>query len=481
MKKFNKIMTKFFIASAAVALPAVTLTSCSVQEWFTPWDTSNITSTYYNSYDMLISLGIIPNASTYARSSWYDNKPLNVFPYMDKLVKEGSLDLKQNSTDYTQFGTYSDTTSGPDLQALASVESDTVVINEWARPNEPQYKYSNVTQAVAYTSMADSINAKYTYVDNELGTDWTKATPWNHYREGLFSYRKALLMLAKDLDNRYAVENKKLQGSDVTYKTYEDRANDIINSDKNVINDLKTSFQNSELKDKTIGIIAGQTGSGAWAYTDKVQAIYDPFIYPEIYGPDGIGMGVSFPTLDDEKTSAVKFADNGGSLASIKSADAATLAEAYKGKFDKIIFVRSPGIDEDKLNAQLEKIRTYLKTTPSKLTVNLSDDEKLNDNSSTPNSTTSTYEDKDGKKTTSTNDVVVVNWQDWYPTTWGAYGKTHLFDQIKQSFNMLMSNTTTSKATSLISYDTSKSWKTYKPSELVKPHKFAATNGEIQI
>lgn len=468
MKKFNKIMTKFFIASAAVALPAVTLTSCSVQEWFTTWDTSNITSTFYNSYDMLISLGIIPNASTYASSSYYNGKPLNVYSYMDKLVKEGDLDLTQDSTQYTTFGTYSDSTSGPNLQALASVESDTVVINEWARPDEPQYKYSNVTQAVAYTSMADSINAKYTYVENELGTDWASATPWNHYREGMFSYRKALLMLAKDLDKRYAVENETLQGNAVTYKTYEDRANDIIAKDQKAIKQMREEFKASSLSGQKIGIIAGQTGSGSWAYAEKVQAIYDPFIFPEIYGPEGIGMGVTFPTIEDAKMNTVKFADNGGSLASIKAADAATLAEAYAGQFDKIIFVRSPGIDEEKLNAQLKQVQGYLNPNSSSAgtTLALATGETLDDTKNTPNKTTS-------------DNVVVVSHQYWYPTTWSCFGKTYLLDQVKQAFNMLMGSTATKK---ISSYDMDQHIKEtyYKPSELVKPHKFSATNGETQ-
>lgn len=438
--KINKLMTKLFVASAAVALPAVTLTGCSADKIKTPWNTANITSTFYNSYDMLVSLGVTPNAQQIASSALnYD-----IYPYMESI----------SNKDETNFGTFIDMNNVlPVTNSLYDVQTDTVVLNEWDKAKESQWLSSGVLNAVAYTSMGDTIGAKYTYTENELGTDWNNATPWHQYKEGMFSYRKALLMLAKDLDSRFNVDNKTLQGNDVTTKTYVDRANQIIDKDKEQIQQLRTTLESSSLNGKTIGIING--GSSKYDNKPELKSIYDPFIYPEIYGPEGIGMGVSFPTPENNEN-AILYAEDGGSLAYISSQDPAVLKEGFKNKFDKLIFVRPINTDKDGVNAQLEQVKSLLKTETSSLA--LAENETIDNTKTTPNKTTS-------------NDVVVVNYQDWYPTTWGVYGKTHMLKNFIECLNIFESAATPSTKQVNFEFKTDLAWQQYKPEELVKPTK----------
>lgn len=428
--KINKLMTKLFVASAAVALPAVTLTGCSGESI----KGSNLTSAYYNDYDMLTSLGITPNASNIANTALN----YNVYPYISEIDNDKE----------TTFGSYRASTDEYNLLGLTKVNTETLVLNEWAKASESKYLQTGVIKNVVYTSMADSIDAKYTYTDDLQKSD----TPWHEYREGLFSYRKAFLMLANGLDEIYSYSNNTLQGKKVTYSSYVERANDIIAKDKMQIQQLRDTYKSSSLKDLNIGIIAGQEGKGGYATVDTIQAIYDPFIYPEIYGPEGIGMGVNFPT-PNTANKVVKFADEGSSLASITSEDSAGLMQAFQNKFDKIIFVRSPDINESKVNEQLKQLGSYLKTEDN--SIQLADGEKITNDVTTPN------------KTTNAN-VVVVNYNDWCPTTWGVYGKTHLLKNFIECLNMFSSTSETK-----FTYNTSDeySWKQYKPTELVKPVK----------
>ncbi len=436
MKKIKNIMMKITIAASAIAMPAVALTSCS-----TSWNTNHIISTFYNAYDMLTALGITPYGQTMANSAL----KLNYWPYMNSYV-DGSK---------TKFGTFTSSTSEPNLKALASMKIDTLVTNEWDRTNEPTYKKTGFINFIAYTSMADSAAAKY----SETAPPGT--FEWNDYKEGLFSYRNAFTMLAKDLDKRFLPNTNIIEGQQSAFNSYEERANNIINADKEVMKELRAQFQASILKDKYIGIFAGQGGSGSITPVESITAIQDPFIYPEMYGPEtsDIGMGAKFPKPNTiSETDAIKFADNGGSLAAIKAKDAGTLKNAFGSKFDKIIFIKSPDQlynDTITLNGQLNQLKDYLKTTPTETTIT---------------------QDQTNKNKTNVKDIVIVEYEDWYPTTWGVLGKKHVVKEMLKVFNLFLeneNNTTTKNATTTttFTYPDNKSWNQYKVDQLQSPNK----------
>lgn len=431
MSIIRKKINKSLIILSSIALPTVTLTSCS-----TSWNTNHIISTFYNSYDMLTAFGIIPYGQTLANSA----RKLNYYPYMNQYVDDTK----------TKFGTFTSSTSEPNLKSLVEMEIDTLVTNEWDRSNEPTYKKSGFISHIAYTSMADSENAKYSE------TKGPNIFEWNEYREGLFSYRNAFTMLAKDLDKRFLPNPNVLDGQTAPFNSYEERANNIISIDKQIMKELRTQFQGSSLKDKYIGIFSGQSGLGSAVPVKDLIAIYDPFIYPEMYGPEinDIGMGAKFPKPDTNNTNAIKFADNGGSLASVKVEDAGTLKNAFKQKFDKIIFVKSPNelyTSEITLSGQLNQLKDFLKTTPTEANI--------------------TQDQTDPNKT-NVSDIVIVEYDDWYPATWGVIGKRHVVKQMLNSFNLLIENETNGNNTATkFSYPDDKTWQTYKKDQLFFPNK----------
>lgn len=446
MKKWAKKFSKVFIVASSMIFPTVALTSCGY------WNTNHIISTFYNAYDMLTALGITPYGQTMASSA----RGLNYYPYMNNYVDSSK----------TQFGTFTSSTSEPNMKALASMEIDTLVTNEWDRTNEQTYKKSGFIQHIAYTSMADSAAAKY------AETKTAGMFEWNDYKEGLFSYRNAFMMLAKDLDKWFLPNTNVIEGQTNSFASYEERVNNIISADKEVIKDLRSQYQSSVLKDKYIGVFAGQSGSGSATPIEQIKSIYDPFIYPEMYGPEtqDIGMGVKFPKPNIQSgTDAIKFADEGGSLASIQAIDSGTLKNAFQYKFDKIIFVKSPDSLYEGTNitvdSQLNQLKDFLKTN----------NPNTNNGATTLNTTNITI-DPNNKHKTNVKDIVVVEYDDWYPTTWGVIGKRHVVREMAKMFNLLIENENSntnklSSSSSLINFPENKTWKQYRIDQLVSPDK----------
>lgn len=403
---------------------------------------------------MLTALGVTPNASNKARAALnYD-----VYPYIEKYVDKDSI----------TFGTFTESSGSPIPQSLSDVETNSIVLSEWAKAKEDEYKYSNVVTNVMYTSMADTTNARYLYTDTskdspnniEMGTDASVATPWHKYvNGGLWSYRKGLMMLAQDLDKYYNLDNVSLQGNtNLGYSTYQERANYIIENDIATIKDLKQQYSQVSSLIGNIGFFSGQTDSTYQsAASNKITQIFDPFVYPELYSPiDGIGMGASFPTPNTTSgTNIIKWADDGGSLFAVRAQDPSTLVEAFQNKFNKIVFVKSPKISKEDLLIQINNLKDFLPNDDSNK-VAITIDENINI-------------DNESLIKTSNPNIVIINWLDWYPPTWGALGKKIVLQQIVNSINALLENQ--KKTTNKLTYDINSGWKTYLPNELVKPTK----------
>lgn len=432
---FKKIAKKGFIFASISIIPITTLTSCSLNN-NEMISTNYITSAFYNAYDMLTALGIAPKTQAYANSGLGKK----VWDYMKPYVDE-------NKTKFAVFGQGSST---PNLIQLKSFKTYTLILNEWAKPDENKYIGPNNSGAkhVAYTSMGDSINSKY---NAETSTGKDSNIDWHDYSEGLFSYRGATEMLANDLDKYFYPNPSKVD--DMVFSSYSERANFIFRKDIERINAIRNQVQSSSLKGKTIGIFSGQNGGGSYVATEKLTAIYEPFLYPQLYGPENIGFGLKFPKPIDNVSNPLKWADP-GNLASVVAKDPAILKESFKNKFDYIIYVASPGLEEQDIQKQFNDFSISDFFTQS----------TIKDGTNTNLS----YENVKNKR------FVSVRYEDWYPTAWGPIGVSHLVTEMVKVLNIFLQNS--------ISGDTSKmqlqqindnvgKWNFYNTNDLINPNK----------
>lgn len=426
----RKILKNSIIVASIIIIPTTTLMSCS------SYDTNYITSAFYNSYDMLTALGIAPKTQAYANSSL--NK--KYWDYMSQYIEP-------NKTNFAIFGQGS---SIPNLSQLRSFETYTLVLNEWARPDEYKYIGPNNSGAkhVAYTSMGDSKDSKY-YNETSKGKD--QNIDWHDYVEGFFSYRAATKMLANDLD-KYFYSNPSKAGNQI-FNSYSERADYIFLKDIERINKIREQVEKSNLKGKSIGIFSGQSGGGSYEVAESLTAIYEPFLYPQLYGPKDIGFGLKFPKPNDlasDKT--LKWADP-GNLASVTAKDTSILKQAFQNKFDYIIYVASPGSTEDSIKEQFNKfnIGSYFTNANNS-----------NGNKETNNNT---YEIVKGKK------FVSVNYEDWYPTAWGPIGVSYLVTKMVEVLNIFL-NASNSKSNQTIKIvDDVGKWIPYNKEDLINPNK----------
>lgn len=424
----KKCIKKAMVLSSIIIIPTTTLISCS------SYDTNYITSAFYNSYDMLTALGIAPKTQAYANSGLKKKYWNYMAPYINE--------------EKTQFAIFGQSSSTPNLAQLRSFKTYTLILNEWARVDEDKYVGSKNSgaQHVAYTSMGDSKESKYL---KETSTGQDANIDWHNYNEGLFSYRAATQMLARDLD-KYFYNNESFVDGQV-FKSYSDRANFIFQKDIERINSIRTQVQSSSLKGKSIGIFSGQDGGGGtYVEAQNLTAIYEPFLFPQLYGPEKIGFGLKFPKPIDTTGSTLKWADP-GNLASVTAKDSAIFKEAFKNKFDYIIYVASPGLikeNNNKIKEQFEKfqINEFFKTENINVTNN-------------------TYEEVNNKK------FVAVDYEDWYPTAWGPIGVSKLVGEMVKVLNIFLKNSTNSKMQTTEITDNVGKWNFYNKNDLINPNK----------
>lgn len=370
----NKLETSII---GTLIMPLTTIVSCANGNT----NINVITSTYYNVYDNLISLGIIPNYSQIANK---DNN-WKVFKYIEKYTDLSKTKFTQISTAVTQ----------PNLNLLAKLNTDTLVLNEWDRVNEEKYLERNIAaKNIAYTSMGDS----------EAGRDKKYFKKWGlEFKHGFANWSNALKMLAVDLDKRYQQLNLK-------FSNYLNIANEIEKQNEERIKFIKGQISiKSEFKDsignmKSIGIVSGLSGSAGIALPpeeeNRISKIFSPFIYPQLYSPD-FGLGFEFVDLSNQ-SEATTYKEPS---ATIKSIDMGKFKEIYKNKFDYLLFMKSPYQNYDDAN----KIASQLKYL-------------LRDSSNNRN-------------------IQVIEYVDWYPTTWGAIGNYHLLSNIINVLNKFEPNT----------------------------------------
>lgn len=426
----KKMLKKSMVIASIVIIPTTTLVSCSL------YNTNYITSAFYNSYDMLTALGIAPKTQAYANAGLKKQYWDYMKPYIDSTK--------------TNFAIFGQSSSIPNLAQLRSFKTYGLVLNEWARVDEDKYVGPNNSGAshVLYTSMGDSKQSKYF---DETSNNKDSNIDWHVYNEGLFSYRAATMMLAKDLDKYFypnvaTVDNKQ-------FSTYSERANFIFNKDMERINNIRKQVESSPLKEKTIGIFSGQKGGGgSYEIADKLTAIYEPFLYPQLYGPENIGFGLKFPKPDTSSTETLKWADP-GNLASVTAKDDSILREAFKNKFDYIIYVASPNIEESEIEKQFNKfkINEFFKVENS---VNKNSEQLSN-----------TYQNVKGKK------FVHVKYEDWYPTAWGPIGVSYLVSKMVEVLNIFINNSNENKNNVKPITDDVGKWNFYNKEDLINPNK----------
>lgn len=439
-----KIKNKFFVISMIPVVflgVSVSLSSCAS----TLNDNRiNITSAFYNSFDMLTTLGVIPQTQSIANKGL----KLNYFPYMKEHIQE----------DKTKFEIFGTATSEANLLLLNSFKTHTLVLNEWDRTNEEKYLKDGIAaKNIAYTSMADSVDSKYSSknkyyqkpgykFDYKYDTSTSNYFSWHNYNEGTFSWLSALRMLARDLDKKFFVSPKIIE--EKTISTFEDRVDYIEQKFVNNINDLRQQIQSEDsiFKGKNIGIFSGQIdGQGNYLPVDKdknpLKHIQDPFMFSWIYGKEDIGMGFEFPKPKEGANNGITWADTGGTLAAISATDNAKLLENFKNKFDFIIYIASP--NEKNLEIDINKVK--------KDYIDFKIDEYFKN----------TLKTEDKK-----NRFVPVNWLDWYPTAWSPIGVNNSLNQFISILNYFIKLNSNKTEVKFIEQKAENIWKPYAKEQL---------------
>ena len=286
----------------------------------------NLWTTYDNALDNSIALGIAPDFD----NSSFSGK-INYGEYLKGFTND-------NITKYIDI----DVRNGNEVNRLPieKLNLDTIVLNEWMKADE--YKFKDVVNNIAWTSMGDSNDA--TYNEPMITGGW-------NYRTQV-SIDKAFLMQARDLDKIY------------TGNTFELKAEEIILKDKQRIK--KINENPFDFKKISIGIISG--GDDA-ANISNSFSFFSPSVYPLFYGNDlnnEKGLGMQFPEPKDKA-----FLNNTHYLSTIIKGDTSKqLLEQFKSKFDYLIYT-APDVSsynkDDVLNSQ---IKTMLKD-PSKANENI--------------------------------------------------------------------------------------------------------------
>ncbi|MGL5246474.1 MAG: hypothetical protein ACRC8C_02825 [Mycoplasmoidaceae bacterium] len=316
----------------------------------------NLFTSYDNALDNSIALGIAPdfdNTSFSGRLKYAEY--LNGFTN-DKITQYVVVDVMD----------------GNEINRLPieKLNVDTIVLNEWMKADE--YKFKDVVNNIAWTSMGDSSNA--TYNESMVTGGW-------NYKSQV-SIDKAFLMQAKDLDKIYQKN------------IYQSKAEEIIKQDKERIKKINQSP--FDFKSISIGIIAG--GNDAANISDSFH-FYSPTVYPFFYGTsvdNEKGLGMNFPRPKDEN-----FLNTTHYLSHTIVGDTSKqLLEQFKGKFDYLIYVAPDFASYDK-NVVLKSQIINLLKDPSKANQNIEFGKR-------------------GK---------------WYTPAWGIIGKRELLTYIVEFLN----------------------------------------------
>ncbi|MGL5591170.1 MAG: hypothetical protein ACRDCF_00305 [Mycoplasmoidaceae bacterium] len=351
-KKFNfKLLSILSIGIVGVSLIVPVFMVKSVSSYRT-----NLFTTRDNALDNSIALGIAPDYDNYSNSG-----KLKYAEYLkgftnDEITQYVNIDIKH----------------GNELNRLPieNLKADTIILNEHMKADE--YKFSDLVNNIAWTSMGDSPTASY----NEP----TVIGGWKY--ETQVSIDNAFLMLAKDLDKIYSGNN------------FRSRAEKIIEQDKERIKGINQS--GFDFKSINIGIISG--GDDGATISDSFS-FYSPNIYPFFYGigeNNEKGLGMNFPEPKD-KTFLNSTHYKSWSIVGDTSKQ---LLEQFKGKFDYLIY-SAPDFSTYSKEYVLKSQIVNLLKDPSKADQNIEFG-------------------KSGK---------------WYTSAWGIIGKRQLLTYIVEFLN----------------------------------------------
>lgn len=313
----------------------------------------NIFTTYDNAQDNMIALGYAPD---------YDNvsQGINRASYLDPYSND-------EITEYVNLRIMDG--DSVNRQGLDALKVDTIVLNEWMK--EDAYKFDNVINNIAYTSMGDSSEAQDHFEMTTGGYTWNDEV----------SIDKAFMMQAKDLSTIYRKPQMVSHAKEIIDKNNER----ILFINKN---------NKSSLQGKTIGIIAGAKEKKE---VETSLKFYNPYVYPMIYS-DTHGIGMSFPTPEDpgfiNKTHGYNSA---GAASTIRGDSASQLLEQFKNKFDYLIYC-APDVSFKEGRITREQV------------VNSKVADLLKDKSNIE------------------NNLLFSNSGQWYQSAWGIIGKKVIID-----------------------------------------------------
>lgn len=344
----------------SVSVPIIVLNSMNRK-----LDYLNIFSTYDNAQDNLAALGYAPDYDTTSNggrtkySSYLEGYVNNdITKYVDIRIMDGQ---------------------GVDRKAIDNLQIDTIVLNEWEKGDA--YKFDGILNNIAYTSMGDSVSARYTTSMTTGGFTWKEQVSINN----------ALMMLAQDLDKIYSLNNK-----------LENRANDIINADLE-----RTKFINENNKNAIDNLNFGILKSSAVDSTEinTKFSFYSPYEYPMLYSDDptkGIGLNFPEPKSQDFINSTHGYKETGYI---IKGESSPQLLDQFGGKFDYLVF---SGRDITLMDNKIT-FNDVLKSDIPKL---LKDPSKAKDR------------------------ILFTNDGQWYQSAWGIIGKRIILDEVVKFLNI---------------------------------------------
>ncbi|MGL4617035.1 MAG: hypothetical protein ACRCUM_02255 [Mycoplasmoidaceae bacterium] len=321
-KKFNfKFLAMLSIPIVGISLIVPVFTVKSVASY-----RINLFTTYDNALDNSIALGIAPDYDNYSFSGRLTNAE-----YLDKYIN-------YEKTEFVRV----DVMDGNEINRLPieNLKVDTIVLNEWMKADE--YKFKDIVNNLAWTSMGDSSNATY----NEPMT----TGGWTYNSQ--VSIDKGFLMQARDFDKIY-------QRND-----FQKKASEIIEQDKERIKRINQS--KFDFKSISIGIVAG--GNDGANISDSFR-FYSPTVYPFFYGTgkdNEKGLGMNFPEPKDKT-----FLNTTHYLSHTIVGDTSRqLLQQFEGKFDYLIYSVPDFATYNKEDVLKSQIVSLLKD-PSKASQNI--------------------------------------------------------------------------------------------------------------
>lgn len=260
----------------------------------------NVMSSYFNTTDMMTSLGYQPDFASLSGNTLYSNY-LKSFLGKDNIstgasTNTGKITLKPAPR--IMDG------ENVDREQILENEISTILLNEWEQVDET--KFLEITPAIIYSSMADG---KARFTDEKFAMQDANAYSLNVY--------EAFEMFAKGLDRAYP-------GHDFVSK-----AESIITKVKSNMKLANQAFQSFTANKSLLVVEVDKT-------TKQIKRARSTGVYTALYSKkEERGLGFDFPTPHNQENLKVNGFD-------VSAVDQVTFINEFKNAVDEIIVLQDP-------------------------------------------------------------------------------------------------------------------------------------------